>query len=110
MLACKLAVVVATAAAAAAAKAGPAKAAVVVVHSPLACLYCLLSLFQCLCSSTTGKQMNMYLVLMSYVLCHYCCRLCMAVINLLKTLAKLASSSVFSLAKSENNWPKILKR
>jgi hypothetical protein len=23
-----------------------------------------------------------------------------------KTLAKLASSSVFSLAKSENNWPK----
>jgi hypothetical protein len=24
-----------------------------------------------------------------------------------KTLAKLASSSVFSLAKSENNWPKI---
>jgi hypothetical protein len=26
-----------------------------------------------------------------------------------KTLAKLASSSVFSLTKSENNWPKILK-
>jgi hypothetical protein len=24
-----------------------------------------------------------------------------------KTLAKLESSSVFSLAKSENNWPKI---
>jgi hypothetical protein len=24
-----------------------------------------------------------------------------------KTLAKLASSSVFSLTKSENNWPKI---
>jgi hypothetical protein len=26
-----------------------------------------------------------------------------------KTLAKLASSSVFSLAKPENNWPKIEK-
>jgi hypothetical protein len=26
-----------------------------------------------------------------------------------KTLAKLASSSVFSLAKSENHWPKIKK-
>jgi hypothetical protein len=26
-----------------------------------------------------------------------------------KTLAKLASSLVFSLAKSENNWPKIYK-
>jgi hypothetical protein len=26
-----------------------------------------------------------------------------------KTLAKLASSSVFSLAKSENNWPKLYK-
>jgi hypothetical protein len=24
-----------------------------------------------------------------------------------KTLAKLATSSVFSLAKSENNWPKL---
>jgi hypothetical protein len=24
-----------------------------------------------------------------------------------KTLAKLASTSIFSLAKSENNWPKI---
>jgi hypothetical protein len=27
-----------------------------------------------------------------------------------KTLAKLASSSVFSLSKSENNWQKISKK
>jgi hypothetical protein len=29
--------------------------------------------------------------------------------NFFKTLAKLVSSSVFSLAKAENNWPKIKK-
>jgi hypothetical protein len=33
-----------------------------------------------------------------------CCR---GVDKFFKTLAKLASSSVFLLAKSENNWPKI---
>jgi hypothetical protein len=31
------------------------------------------------------------------------------VISFFKTLAKVASSSEFSLAKSENNWPKIQK-
>jgi hypothetical protein len=32
---------------------------------------------------------------------------CRGVGKFFKTLAKLASSSIFSLAKSENNWPKI---
>jgi hypothetical protein len=34
---------------------------------------------------------------------------CRGVDKFFKTLAKLARSSQFSLAKSENNWPKIKK-